>query len=283
MSKIIKAENFIKFFVLQGNCFDYPMNNNGYFAFHYALKNEFAIESFSHKQQFTIPEGDFFLVKNTNGYKIKSIDQNSCQIITILLSKSTLQNEFSEILDSHSNLVKFINDMTFNYAIPDCNNAIAPLKSSLDQVLYSLLENQNSKNDINQSHLLIVLKELIIYLERTFYINKVSPLPLTLEIIEYIQNNLSSASLAEISKQHNLSSSRFSEVIYKSTGYTFLEILYSERMRKSLELLTTTNETLDDISSKVGYLNTSSFINAFHDKYNMTPGKYRKEFPLNIR
>ena len=57
---------------------------------------------------------------------------------------------------------------------------------------------------------------------------------------------------------------------------SFKEYLDELRISVSKELLETTTMTVDEISKKVGYINTRSFIRVFKKYTNLAPGEYRK-------
>ena len=64
--------------------------------------------------------------------------------------------------------------------------------------------------------------------------------------------------------------------IFKAaTGYSPYEYLLNLRIDKSKEYLLYTNEKIEDIALRVGFTNTSCFINAFKRREGKTPLKYR--------
>ena len=70
--------------------------------------------------------------------------------------------------------------------------------------------------------------------------------------------------------------SQMSELVKKEMGVNFSEYLWSVRLKKSLELLLQSDNSIEEISSKVGYLNVSSFRRRFKEKVGVTPAKYRE-------
>ena len=61
----------------------------------------------------------------------------------------------------------------------------------------------------------------------------------------------------------------------KMEGITFQEILTMELSKKSIQLLQTTNLTVEQIADRIGYGESSSFIHAFKRWTGKTPKYYR--------
>jgi len=83
-------------------------------------------------------------------------------------------------------------------------------------------------------------------------------------------------SLQLIADHFGMSLSNFSYYFKKTMGQNFKEYIDRLRIQKSIQLLRSTDETLELISQQVGYSNTSSFIRAFKKIVGITPGQYRE-------
>ncbi len=93
----------------------------------------------------------------------------------------------------------------------------------------------------------------------------------------YIQDNYmdSSLSLNKISEEFHISESYFSYLFKEITNQNFSEYLEKIRMKQAIHLLQTTSMNIEDISSDVGYNNTSSFRRAFKKLLKVTPQEVR--------
>lgn len=58
---------------------------------------------------------------------------------------------------------------------------------------------------------------------------------------------------------------------------TYSEYLQNIRLEQAKRLLIETELTISEISEQVGYHNKGYFYQLFVNKYNMTPGKYKKD------
>jgi len=83
--------------------------------------------------------------------------------------------------------------------------------------------------------------------------------------------------LAYVAEQLGLNPSYLSRIFKDEQGVTFLEYLTSVRIKRSKELLETTNLKIKEISEQVGYLKTNYYIKLFKEFTGITPGEYRKQ------
>lgn len=84
-------------------------------------------------------------------------------------------------------------------------------------------------------------------------------------------------SLAMLSDVFQMNSKYVSQRFKEGTGEKFLDFLTRLRMDEAKRLMLTTNETIQDISSKVGYVNYISFNRAFKKAMGKSPSDFRKQ------
>lgn len=77
-----------------------------------------------------------------------------------------------------------------------------------------------------------------------------------------------------------MSPSNFSHHFKKTMGQNFKEYIDLFRIQTSIQLLRTTDQTLDNVSQQTGFSNTSSFIRCFKKIVGTTPGQYRETHKL---
>lgn len=92
---------------------------------------------------------------------------------------------------------------------------------------------------------------------------------------EYVQNNLSDASLENTAVSVHLSPGYFSKLFHKITEITFSDYLTRCRMERAAELLNDISFKTYEISLMVGYDNPKNFTRAFKQYFNVTPREYR--------
>jgi len=95
---------------------------------------------------------------------------------------------------------------------------------------------------------------------------------------KYIEENYFNPdlSLYHLSDEFNLSTRYLSKLFKDEFGEKFVDYLVRIRMERAKSLLLETNETVQDVAAKVGYLHSFSFIRMFKKVAGVTPGDYRK-------
>ena len=92
----------------------------------------------------------------------------------------------------------------------------------------------------------------------------------------YVDSNYadSNFSLQEMADYFNIGMSNLSQYFKRQTGKTLIEYYTGLRMEQAKTLLADSQNKIDDIAIKVGYLNTSSFIRRFKQYYGVSPRQY---------
>lgn len=96
------------------------------------------------------------------------------------------------------------------------------------------------------------------------------------QIKTYIERNIKSANLEELSKILGYSTSYTASLVKKLTGETFLKTVLAKRCEIAAQKLLNTDLTIKNIIYDVGYENESFFRKAFKDKYGKNPLEFRK-------
>ena len=101
---------------------------------------------------------------------------------------------------------------------------------------------------------------------------------LTSRILEYIQGQYGNVdlTLTSVADYFDLTSSYFSVFFKNNVGKTFLNYLTHLRMEKAKELMRTTNDSIAEISEKVGYASANTFTRSFKKIEQITPSQYRE-------
>ena len=95
----------------------------------------------------------------------------------------------------------------------------------------------------------------------------------------YVGNNYyrEDLTIEEIAKSMYLHPAYFSQVIKEELGLTALKYLNLYRMNKASQLLKTTELSVEQIASAVGYQNRHSFTRAFKNRFQISPTQYKLE------
>ena len=101
------------------------------------------------------------------------------------------------------------------------------------------------------------------------------------QTIQYIKSNLSDElSLESLSERANFSPIYFHKLFKASTGRNLRNYIEEQRIKKAIELLTSTSKTLTQIAYECGFSSQSYFSYAFKRKKGSTPREYAKKIQL---
>ena len=99
--------------------------------------------------------------------------------------------------------------------------------------------------------------------------------------LEYINNNLTAdLTLESLASAANFNAIYFHKLFKASTGKTLHEHVEDQRIKKSINLLISTNMTLTEIAYVCGFSSQSYFSYAFKKKIGSAPREYAKKIQL---
>jgi AraC-like DNA-binding protein/quercetin dioxygenase-like cupin family protein len=98
-----------------------------------------------------------------------------------------------------------------------------------------------------------------------------------IQIIQYIENNVATASLTEAALRFGYEKNYLSKMIKKTLGQSFIEIKHRVCVDYAKAMLTETDKPIMDIAGQIGFNNMSHFYKIFKDKEGVTPAEYREK------
>lgn len=155
----------------------------------------------------------------------------------------------------------------------------------LKKLYFQLAQLYKNKDSYSYLNITACLLEILSLLLRNYKIDKkVIKTKTTVQqeqiknILNYIHNHYQEElSLDTMAKLFHVSKEHFSRQFHYFIGKTYREYLASYRLYKAYDDVTGSNMSIQDIARKHGFSNVRSFIKLFHDVYNETPLKYRKQ------
>lgn len=152
---------------------------------------------------------------------------------------------------------------------------ILPVQNLVENMVWTLLNDQPNKSNINQITMGLLFLQLMHYTDKIHSGTDDFEQQLILQVLRYIDENYRDGELTELASMLNYDIYWLSRTIKKLLGRTYKELLQIKRLNQAAFLLTNTKLSVLDICGAVGYDNNSYFHRIFKEHYGMTPKEYR--------
>lgn len=231
-----------------------------------------------HGNSYTMAEGDLCMISPAVEHSIFA-DEHSI-ILNILVRRSNIEDILFNALRDKNVISDFLVNSIYlkNYAayivfhtFQDEEVKTQILEMYLEQFTDDVLSDR-----ILSSMLMIFFVKLIRKYKRTAE-TPLAPVSDTASarLLHYIADDFASITLNELAARLNYSVPYCSKYIKKMTGQSFIQLQKRIRFQKAEKYLTSTNFSIQKISSLVGYENPENFIRAFKKEYGISPSGYR--------
>ncbi len=188
--------------------------------------------------------------------------------------------EFLTGFDRFASAVKLLGGIN-GYSIVELKNNE---REKVEFLLFNMLEEFNTRPGNYALNLELMLKELIIYLDRSHCSvetgKSYSPniYRLISEVCLYLQDNYSQdIKLEDLAGHFKLSAFYLSRRFKEITNHSIPQYMNNIRLEVSRDLLKSTNHTVTEIATHVGYASPSHFARVFKKYLGLSPHQYRKK------
>lgn len=154
---------------------------------------------------------------------------------------------------------------------------VLPIQNLIENMIWSLLNNQINKRSCNQLTMGLLFLHLINHMEKMETDGKAYHEEFEVQVLNYIETKYKDGSLAELSELMGYSVYWMSHEIKKRTGKTYKELVQTKRMNQAAYMLTNSHVPVAEIIRMVGYDNTSYFHRKFKERYGMSPKEFRQQ------
>lgn len=227
-------------------------------------------------REYTLCEGDFAVIPSMAAHSIPPQEPSERKALTLELGYALLGEYFDSFLEQGPNCIiikksDFDKHWTF-CELSDCLKQTALMKENEDTVLTQL---HIKSNLYKISALLLQLFQerniINIPVKRNEDVKKID---LALETIygRYSEP----LDVDGVSALCGYSKSNFCKIFKNITGDTFHNALNNRRVEIACILLRESDDTVEEIARKTGFLDSKSFCRVFKGIMNQTAGQYRK-------
>lgn len=160
---------------------------------------------------------------------------------------------------------------------------IVPVENLLESMIWTLLQRKTGVNTLNATSMGLLFLNLSAFSQTLRLDASGQPEQnAAFRVLDYIESHYKSGTLAEISTLLDLPTYTVSRLLKKHTGSNFKELLQQRKLQQAAYLLANTTSTVDAVMASVGYDNSSYFFRKFREKYDCSPGEYRKKMALIV-
>ena len=260
---------------------DFPQHTHEFVEAIYVLRGN--ITNIINNEEIKMHRGDILFLNRNISHAIKATDKNDLAINFFI--KPNFFDESLSMLKEDNYIKAFITNALKNHKkvgqfLLFKTEGIIPIENTLENLIFSLITNNNSK-EININKKLIGI--LFMYLTQTNSALqkdiKVNSEQKFGKIIEsYIDTEYTTATLWEISDRLNMTIFQTSKLIKMQFGQTFKEMLQNKRFSIAEKLLIETDLSIYDIMLDIGYENSSYFHRKFKKIFSLSPAEYRRVY-----
>ncbi len=258
------------------------MHSHSFFEFVYVASG--SAEQVINGKRMTVSQGDYFLIDLKGSHEYKKIKRTGeLKIINCLFLPSFIDRalgeraEFSDICDSILNYAHSYTPETLLF------KPFRDADGFVGGIIRRMLGEYRDKKDGYKEILKNLLSCLILYLLRNGEKDSENgekstrrPTNLPLYIRKYVNENyMHEVSLSKIALELGYSLTYISIIFKKETGLSFRDYLTEVRMEKSKEMILTTDKTISEIASLVGYEDDTFFYKSFKRYFGVTPREFK--------
>lgn len=252
-----------------------PPHNHDFHEINYVISGKCA--QYIGGRTFVLEEGDFLFMPPSVFHASAPVDDSIC--VNILL-KSKFVSDFEKKLISYD-LDNYLTRMQKQntYMVFKAKGLLADDTAKGLTEYFKSKENQLRYHDLYAERL---VEKLLLELsecesEETAFSAKryFSTTDISAIILQYIRDNISSATRESVADHFGYSPIHLSRIIKKHTGNSFSTFILLQRMLRAEHLLTQTDISIGKIPAMIGLDSKEYFSRAFKKYNNVSPRQYR--------
>ncbi|MCM3784608.1 response regulator transcription factor [Neobacillus mesonae] len=235
------------------------------------------------RYSFYMPDKHFISKMDLRDLQEQTIDIDISEL-TDQLKRKQFQKAFAGFLEHiHAKAMDYRTDIFEFKAL--LGNFIFNVTSTLGKMKYATESLENSKYEffrkIDESdYARDAIQTIVDFIHEAEHIigeTNTAVNPNMTKLLNYIQEHYAEPiTLTEVAKQFHFNPSYLSSYFSAHNNEGFSEYLNKVRVQKAMELLSSTEETISEISGRVGYSDQSYFTKVFKKHTGFSPSSYRR-------
>lgn len=243
------------------------------------------IDSCQTVKELNLKQGDLCLLTPNAAHQLQ-VEGDSNIIFNILMKKTLFQRLAQEILSHDNPFNHFLINSLFEknqeesyllFSKHLCNT----IDQSVLQLIKEYAETGNQYFLKLNGYLMILFSDLLTAYQNYLDENSIQQVchPKISEILSYIIENCSIATLEKTAEQFHYNPQYLSRLLKQYTNQSFSNFRRQICMERATYLLIHTDRPIQEIIDRSGF-ETAYFFRIFHEKYHISPLEYRKRFTV---
>lgn len=229
-----------------------------------------------------LTEGDLCIIAPNSKHDV--LADSSSLVISMMMRKSSFDKVFWSLLSQKDLLAIFFRNTLYmaspsNYLIFKTDN-----NNDTKRIIQSVVFESNNENKYANSCCISWINLLFAYILRKHsdtiqfydYKNQKGHDFDFSVVLNYIQHNYQTITLASLAEFFHYSEAYLSKLIKRNLKQNFTSIIKNLKMSHAIDYLTSTQLRISEISDLVGYDSVDHFSRTFKETYHVSPLEYRK-------
>ncbi|MBC2175356.1 AraC family transcriptional regulator [Listeria booriae] len=234
-------------------------------------------------KEYIFTQGQFCLFDQNTSHSIAAMGENDI-LLNIIFRSETVKTTFIKTLESNKSIVSdFLLSAALSSSTKDHfirfdaqNNDHLQLVMKL--IFIEFFDPKDYSNEMINHYLAVIFMELArVFHENKQYQTRTSENATLFPMLEYIENNYKTLTLAEMATHFGFNKNYLSNKLRKETGKTLTDLISQQKLHHATHLLLYTDKKLEDIAEEAGYGSPSFFFKQFKHHYHMTPKQFREQ------
>ncbi len=238
---------------------------------------------------FTMKQGDLLIIGNTLSHRLLSCQGGAAKVVALFFLPKLIRGEDASVEDIEY-LKPFLAQSTnFPHVVPAKSNTPARILSLIRQISSELpassIHRRLAVKTYVKTILLLLLKYYVGHPKTCEALQQIEERVERLRpLLEYIECHYSEPlSVSFAASFIHMSKSHFMRFFKSVTGQAFVTFLHQYRTLRAQSLLSRTDQSIAEVSYKVGFQSQSHFGVVFRRLTHMTPREYRKQLAASAQ
>ena len=260
---------------------DFPLHGHDYIEMMYVCKG--SITHVIDGSEITLGKGGILVMNSHVKHSVKKAGAGDIGVNFIISSAffEILMGEFRESNIFTDFLIENIRTNGKPVLLQFNVDGVLPIENLMENLLFALINGEGDDTAILQKTMALMLTYFLTF--QGILVTKYSTNDyfdrLKDAVLNYIRTDYRDASLTVLAASLGLSHTYLCKWITANMDMSFKELLVEHRFKMAEYLLKTTNLSVADLASAVGYENPSYFYRQFRRRYGKTPRTIRQHTP----